>query len=109
MVVKVDPTNVRAGASKVDGAHADVSKLQAPLSLSAAAGLKSFTTAGVLQAAHDGVKSSLEVISGRYDVMGQLLRRSADMYEHQDDKNRISLTQLAANGLTSLGDLNGAT
>lgn len=55
------------------------------------------------------MKSSLEVVSGRYDVMGQLLRRSADMYEHQDDKNRISLTQLAANGLTSLGDLNGAT
>lgn len=52
--MKVDPTNVRAGAGKVDGAHADVSKLQAPLSLSAAAGLKGFATAGVLQAAHDG-------------------------------------------------------
>lgn len=107
--MKVDPTNVRQGAGKVDGAHTDVSKLYAPLPYSAAAGLEGFATAGVLTAAEDAVKTSLEVVGGRFDVMGQLLRRAADMYEHVDNKSAVSLTQLAANGLASLGDLNSAT
>lgn len=107
--MKVDPTNVRSGADKVNGAHSDVSKLSVPEPGSAVSGLKGFVTAGVLSGAHDGVKTSLGVVSGRYDEMGQLLRRNADSYEHQDSKNTVSLTQMVGNGLTSLGDLNGAT
>ncbi len=107
--MKVDPVNVREGAGKVDGAHSDVSKLKVPIFANAVPGLQGFATAGALQGTYEAVKSSLDVVGGRYDVMGQLLRRSADMYEHQDNKSAVSLTQLAANGLTSLGDLNAAT
>ncbi|OTR15109.1 hypothetical protein E3G66_003683 [Mycobacteroides abscessus] len=106
--MKVDPANVRAGAGKVDGAHADVSKLKAPDSGGAASGLKDFATAGALPAASDAVKTSLTVVAGRYEQMGALLRRSADSYEHQDSKTAVSLTQRVGDGLTSLGDLNAA-
>lgn len=107
--MKVDPANVRSGADKVNGAHSDVSKISVPDPGSATSGLKGFATAGVLSAAHDGVKASLGVVAGRYDEMGQLLRRNADSYEHQDSKTAVSLTQMVGTGLTSLGDLNGAT
>lgn len=106
--MKVDPANVRQGAGKVDGAGADVSKLKAPDSSGAASGLKGFATAGALPAASDAVKTSLTVVAGRYEQMGVLLRRSADSYEHQDDKTAVSLTQRVGDGLTSLGDLNAA-
>ncbi|SKX44651.1 Uncharacterised protein [Mycobacteroides abscessus subsp. massiliense] len=85
-----------------------MSKLKAPDSGGAAAGLKGFATAEALPAASDVVKTSLTVVAGRYDQMGGLLRRSADSYEHQDGKTAVSLTQMVGNGLTSLGDLNAA-
>lgn len=107
--MKVDPTNVRQGAGKIDGAHSDVSKLIPPSYTNAGAGLQGFATAATLFTTYDAVKSSLDVVGGRYDVIGQLLRRAADMYEHLDNKSAMSLTQLAANGLTSVGDLNSAT
>lgn len=107
--MKVDPANVREGARKIDGAHTDVSKLSPPDSGGAAAGLQGFVTAGVLPAAHDGVKASLGVVAGRYDETGQLLRRAADTFEHQDKNTAVTLSQLGAAALQSLGDLNSAT
>lgn len=107
--MKVDPASVRSGADKVNGAHSDVSKIIVPEPDSAVSGLRGFATSGALPTARDGVKASLGVVSGRYDEMGQLLRRGADSYEHQDNKNAVPLTQLVGNGLTSLGDLNAAT
>lgn len=107
--MKVDPANVRGGADKVDGAQAEVSKLKAPDAGGAASGLKGFATAGVLPEASDAVKTSVTVVAGRYDQVGGLLRRSADSYEHQDNKNAVPLTQMVGNEMASLGDLNAAT
>jgi len=106
--VKVDPANVRQGADKVDGAQADVSKLKAPDARGAASGLKGFATAAALPQASDAVKTSMTVVAGRYDQLGALLRRSADSYEHQDNKNAVPLTLMVGNAMTSLGDLNTA-
>ena len=64
--MKVDPANVRAGAGKVGGAGADVSKVKVPDSSGAASGLKGFATAGALPGASDTVKTSLGVVAGRY-------------------------------------------
>lgn len=104
--MKVDPANVRRGADKVDGAGAEVEKIRVPDCVAACAGLTGFATAGVLVGAAEASQTSVRVLSGRFDEMGQLLRRSADSYEHQDNTTRASLTQLVGAGLTSLGDLN---
>lgn len=107
--VRVDPNNVRAGAVKVDGARGDVMKIPLPAFGSAAAGLSGFATADVLSAASDAQRSSLTVAAGRFDEMQQLLRQSADRYEHQDQANAVPLTLVVGTGMTSLGDLNGAS
>lgn len=104
--MKVDPANVRAGAGKVDAAHADVEKITVPDCVGACAGLTGFATAGVLAEAADASQASVRVLGGRFDEMHQLLRRCADSYEHQDGKTGVSLTQLVGTGMTSLGDLN---
>lgn len=107
--MRVDPANVRAGAAKVDGARGDVMKIPVPAFGSAKAGLAGFATADVLSAASDAQLTSLTVVAGRFDEMQQLLRQSADKYEHQDQASAVPLTQVVGTGMTSLGDLNGAS
>lgn len=107
--MKVDPANVRSGADKVGGAHSDVAKISVPDSSGASAGLTGFVTAGVLSGAMDASRSSLSVMGGRFEEMQQLLRRSADSYEHQDNKTAVSLSDFVGTSMSSMGDLNGAS
>ncbi len=62
MTLRVTPSELRSGASKLDAEKAVIAGIVVPDETAAKAGLEGFETAGKLSAANDAVKSALKIV-----------------------------------------------
>jgi hypothetical protein len=109
--VRVTPSELRAGADKIDTEKTTVTGLSVPDPNTATAGLTGFATAAALSPAHDAVVSALKVAGGRFEVMGRLFRNTATDFEMADVVvpgvyQQPWMSQHVGDGLTAMGDMN---
>ncbi|AMW17994.1 MULTISPECIES: hypothetical protein [Mycobacteroides] len=112
MTIRVTPSELRAGADKIDAEKAVVAGITVPDESAAKAGLEGFVTAAKLSAADDAVKSALKIVGGRDEIMANLLRNTGNTFELVSSTLAPGLltppwmSQQVATGLTGMGDIN---
>ena len=109
-LLKVTPDNLRAGATKIDGARSSVAGLPAPDVTKAQAGLVGFGTYAVLPSVHDVTGAAFKHISERFGHMADICRETANTFEATDIKQPGTrkpewMSQQVGDGLTAMGDL----
>ncbi|BDB45226.1 MULTISPECIES: hypothetical protein [Mycobacterium] len=111
MTLRVTPSELRSGASKLDAEKAVIAGIVVPDETAAKAGLEGFETAGKLSAANDAVKSALKIVGGRDEIMANLFRNTGNAYELSDltlggTVKPPWMSEQVAAGLTGMGDMN---